>query len=101
MSNHKCPVTGCSITVGSHHLMCGSHWACVPKRLADEVYRTYRAAPHTEPHLAAMRAAILAVNSIVANQYGPARELHGKPKRPPVREVLSRSEISSNLQPSH
>lgn len=37
-----CPVAGCEAPVGDGKLLCLSHWQRTPKRLRDEVWRTWR-----------------------------------------------------------
>lgn len=39
---HKCHARNCSTPVPPEMLMCRRHWFMVPKRLRDEVWRTYR-----------------------------------------------------------
>jgi hypothetical protein len=64
MNHHKCPISGCDRQVPHHRLMCPLHWRCVPKGLADAVYRTWRKAPGGPLHQAAMRGAIQAVEGV-------------------------------------
>lgn len=56
---HHCHATGCRTSCKPEFLMCYSHWRCVPARLQNAVYRTYRPGqcddmqPSKEWHLAA------------------------------------------------
>jgi hypothetical protein len=40
--SHRCHALRCSTQCPSAHLMCGAHWAMVPKDLQTEVYATVR-----------------------------------------------------------
>ena len=42
MAEHHCHAVGCEVPTPRAHLMCGKHWAMVPKALQLEVWRTYR-----------------------------------------------------------
>lgn len=39
---HTCPVSGCGTRIFAGLLMCRRHWHMVPRRLKDEVSRTWR-----------------------------------------------------------
>jgi hypothetical protein len=63
-----CAAAGCDVRVPFGRLMCGPHWARVPKAIQSRVYATWRrrqGAPHDPDrraaHEEAKRAAILAV----------------------------------------
>ncbi len=40
---HRCAIPGCGKMIARKFLMCGHHWACVPKPIQDSVYNTWRA----------------------------------------------------------
>jgi len=60
--SHKCPIAGCQAVVVRSKLMCPAHWHMVPAALQSAVYNWYRKAPQSRMHLAAIQAAIKAVN---------------------------------------
>lgn len=63
-STHKCPGPECQDQIPRAQLMCTAHWRQVPKPLQTEVYAAW-ARGHgagTARHMAAIRAAIEAVN---------------------------------------
>lgn len=39
---HSCHATACRVGVPPEMFMCKRHWFSVPKRLRDEIWRTYR-----------------------------------------------------------
>lgn len=41
--SHKCRVEACPEEIPRHQLMCGAHWAEVPKPLRDEINRAWKA----------------------------------------------------------
>jgi hypothetical protein len=61
---HECPKNGCVRRVPAHQLMCPADWRSVPADLQSAVWRTWRGGrgKGTRAHLAAMEAAIDAVN---------------------------------------
>jgi hypothetical protein len=74
---HTCHALGCDKTVPPRLLMCGRHWAMVPKPLQRTVWATYQPGQEDSKdpsgaYLAAAKAAIAAV----ARQEG-AREPRG------------------------
>lgn len=73
-TTHLCPVNGCHRRVRHSHLMCPTHWARVPRGLQDTVWRTFRREPLGKLHLAAMRAAIDAVNDSLESPRAVHRE---------------------------
>lgn len=40
--SHHCHATGCTRKVPPEMFACRSHWFMLPKRLRDEIWRTYR-----------------------------------------------------------
>lgn len=42
MSAHHCHAMKCAAPCPPKYLMCGRHWAMVPKPMQDEVYRTVK-----------------------------------------------------------
>jgi len=42
-NEHRCAIPGCGKMIARKFLMCGHHWACVPKALQDDVYNPWRA----------------------------------------------------------
>lgn len=77
--SHRCHAEGCNVEVPPKMLMCLRHWRMVPKKLQQDVWRTYvpgqenRKDP-TDEYMKAHRAAIAAV---------AAKE--GRVARPPSR----------------
>jgi len=63
MSEHRCPVRGCTIMVPVHRLMCLAHWKDVDRPLREEVYAAYNEQPGSPRHVAAVRAAIANVEA--------------------------------------
>lgn len=66
MADHRCHVSWCKTRCKPEYLMCGVHWAMVPKLLQFEVYRHYRVGQcedmrPTRAYLEAARAAIASV----------------------------------------
>lgn len=59
---HRCPVRGCGKPVHISRLMCPDHWMMVPALLRTSVYREYKRGKLSPEHIAAMDAAIAAVN---------------------------------------
>lgn len=59
---HKCPVSGCHILVPRDRAMCPIHWRQVPKPIQVAVWRTYKLAPGSRAHFAAITAAVRSVN---------------------------------------
>lgn len=59
---HRCPVRGCGVPVHISRLMCPDHWFMVPPALRTAVYREYKRGKLSTEHIAAMDAAIAAVN---------------------------------------
>lgn len=41
-NEHRCAIPGCQKMVPRRLLMCGHHWACVPKPMQNAVYNTWR-----------------------------------------------------------
>jgi hypothetical protein len=63
---HLCHAENCTVEVPPRLLMCGKHWAMVPKPEQREVWRTYREGQEirkdpSREYLLAARAAIRAV----------------------------------------
>jgi hypothetical protein len=42
MADHTCHAEGCLKEIPPRLLMCGHHWAMVPRPLRNEVWATYR-----------------------------------------------------------
>jgi hypothetical protein len=61
-TGHQCPGHECTRQVPRAQLACPRHWAMVPKPLQREVYAAYRQEPLGERHLAAISAAMEAMN---------------------------------------
>jgi hypothetical protein len=63
-SRHECPKNGCNKQIDYTMLMCSRHWYEVPKPLRKAVWRAWQdgAGAGTPEHLAAINAAIAAVN---------------------------------------
>ena len=65
--HHECHATGCAAQVPPAYLMCGKHWAMVPRLLQARVWETYQAgqergdAAVSEEYIEAQRAAVQAV----------------------------------------
>lgn len=72
MTSHGCPAGHCILIVDDRFLMCGDHWAMVPRPLQQAVYRAYDHGRGlgTGELLAAQTAAIDAVNARLT-QGGP------------------------------
>ena len=64
-STHECPARGCRAGVRPDYLMCGFHWRMVPQETRSAVWRAWRGGLGlgSEEHVAAMRAAIAAVDA--------------------------------------
>ena len=65
--SHVCHATRCKISVPPAMLMCKRHWFMVPKRIRDEVWRTYRTGQEvdknpSETYMVAYRKAVNAVD---------------------------------------
>ena len=60
---HQCPVRRCHEHVPGHLLMCPVHWAKVARPIRDAVWNTFRLAPGSRAHAAAIRAAVASVNA--------------------------------------
>ncbi len=58
MSQHVCPVAGCTALVPSSKLLCIRHWRRVSYATGRELYAAYREKPRSDRHVAAMKAAI-------------------------------------------
>lgn len=63
MSEHLCHHPSCSKPVPPKMLSCAPHWFALPKRLRDEIWRTYRPGQEvikdpSDAYLEAMRACI-------------------------------------------
>jgi hypothetical protein len=65
MASHGCPAGHCILVVDDRFLMCGDHWAMVPRPLQQAVYRAYDHGRGlgTAELLAAQTAAVNAVNA--------------------------------------
>ena len=68
MASHECPVGGCKRRVAMHMLMDRDHWYMVPKPLRSAVWDAWRngAGAGTPEHMAAIRAAVEAVDAKIA-----------------------------------
>jgi hypothetical protein len=44
----ECAIATCGAAIPRHLLMCLKHWRMVPKRLGQDVYRTWRNGPVAE-----------------------------------------------------
>ena len=57
----RCPVTDtCPNQVYYGHVMCGPHWARVPKGIQNEVYYQKKRRPKSPAHLRTIKRAIMA-----------------------------------------
>ena len=77
---HRCHVPGCPVAVPPELLMCGKHWAAVPKALQREVWRHYRVGQCDDknPSCAWHAAADAAIAHVVKNRRQPRQgELFG------------------------
>jgi hypothetical protein len=58
----RCPVAGCSMRIRPNLSMCARHWSMVPIPMRARIWEAYRYRGAVE-HLAAIRAAIVAVQN--------------------------------------
>jgi hypothetical protein len=57
MTMHKCPKTGCPVSVSNRLFACGPHWAELTQEVKAEIYRTVRLPLLNPVRLAAIQAA--------------------------------------------
>ena len=72
MTGHKCPATGCTLSVAPGKLLCRSHWFMVPAPLREAVWDAWAdgAGAGSPAHSAACDAAIGAVNRKIDERAG-------------------------------